>query len=70
MADNLKDIELFAGKYWFTHYGNGKGVIRGPFVTKQEAENARQKYALEETKPCEQQLLLSASSSNSSSSSS
>jgi hypothetical protein len=51
MADataKLPEIELYAGRYWFTRHENGKGTLQGPFVSKHEAETARKKY-LEET---------------------
>jgi hypothetical protein len=40
----LAEVELFSGRYWFTHYADGRGTVEGPFLTQRDAEIAKKKY--------------------------
>jgi hypothetical protein len=62
----LGEIEIFAGRYWFTKWDNGRGIVKGPFTTKREAEQAQTKYRLEEA-ACQINETKSQSSSSQSS---
>ncbi len=55
MSTELGEIELFAGRYWFTKWEKapgtkGMGIVKGPFDTKREAEQAQAQYKQEAIK--------------------